>query len=68
VDSMTIYRTLPSKGQIFKLRLTDDFTCERCQEDESATQVLCGCEAIVHLRFRYLGIFFMEASDFYDAP
>jgi hypothetical protein len=44
-------------------------TCERClQEHESATHVLCDCEAIAHLRFCHLGQFFMEPSDFYDAP
>jgi hypothetical protein len=30
--------------------------------------VLCDCEAIAYLRFRHLGQFFMEPSDFYDAP
>jgi hypothetical protein len=41
---------------------------ERClEEDESATYVLCDCEAIAHLRFRHLGQLFMEPSDFYDA-
>jgi hypothetical protein len=51
------------------LGLTDDPTCERClQEDESATHILCDCEAIPYLRFRHLGQFFMEPSDFYDAP
>jgi hypothetical protein len=30
--------------------------------------ILCDCEAIAHLRFRHLGQFFMELSDFYDAP
>jgi hypothetical protein len=44
-------------------------TCERClQEDESATHTLCDCEAMAYLRFRHLGQFFMESSDFYDAP
>jgi hypothetical protein len=57
------------KGHLFKLGLTDDATCERClQEDESATHILCDCEAIAYLRFRHLGQFFMEPSDFYDAP
>jgi hypothetical protein len=52
-----------------KLGLTDDPTCERClPEDESATHTLCDCEAIVYLRFRHLGLFFMEPSDFHDAP
>jgi hypothetical protein len=42
---------------------------ERCLEaDESAAHVLCDCEALAYLRFRHLGQFFMEPSDFYDAP
>jgi hypothetical protein len=50
--------------------LTDDPTCERClEEDESATHILCDCEAIANLKFRHLGQFFMEPSDYcYDAP
>jgi hypothetical protein len=56
-------------GYLFKLGLTYDPTCECClEEDESATHVLCDCEAIAHLRFRQLGQFFMEPSDYYDAP
>jgi hypothetical protein len=55
------------KGHLYKLRLTDDPTCERClQQHESATHILCDCEAIVYLRFRHLGQFFMEPGDFYD--
>jgi hypothetical protein len=30
--------------------------------------ILCDCEAIAYLRFCHLGHFFMEPSDFYDAP
>jgi hypothetical protein len=30
--------------------------------------VLCDCEAVAYLRFRHLGQFFMEPSDYYDAP
>jgi hypothetical protein len=57
------------KGHLFKLGLTDDPTCERClKEDESDTHILCDCEAIDHLRFRHLGQFFTETSDYYDAP
>jgi hypothetical protein len=57
------------KGHLFKLGLTNDPTCERCLEaDESATHVLCDCEAIAHLRFRDLGQFFMEPGHFYDVP
>jgi hypothetical protein len=47
----------------------DDLTCEMClKEDESATHILCDCGAIAHLRFRHLGQFFMEPSDYYGAP
>jgi hypothetical protein len=57
------------KGHLFKLGLTDDPTCERCQEeDESATHILCDCEATAYLRFRHLGQFYMEPSEYYDAP
>jgi hypothetical protein len=57
------------KGHLFKMGLTDDPTCERwLEEDESATHILCDCEAIAYLRFRHLGQFFMERSDYYDAP
>jgi hypothetical protein len=32
--------------------LTDDPTCDRClEEDESATHILCDCEAIANLDF-----------------
>jgi hypothetical protein len=49
--------------------MTDDPICERClEEDESATHILCDCEAVAHVRFRHLGQFFMEPSDYYDAP
>jgi hypothetical protein len=49
--------------------LMKDAICERCLEaDESDTHILCDCEALVHLRFRHLGQFFMEPGDFYDVP
>jgi hypothetical protein len=57
------------KGHLFKLRLTDDPTFEQCLEkDESATHILCDCEAIAYLRFHHLDQFFVEPSDYYDAP
>jgi hypothetical protein len=55
-------------GHLFKLGLTDDPTCERCLEDESATHILCDCEAIAYLKFCHLGQVIMEPSDYYDAP
>jgi hypothetical protein len=30
--------------------------------------ILCDCEAIANLRFRHLGQFVMEPSNYYDAP
>jgi hypothetical protein len=30
--------------------------------------ILCDCEAVAHVRFRHLGQFLMEPSDYYDAP
>jgi hypothetical protein len=56
------------KGHLFKLGLMDDPTCERCLEDESATCILCDCEAVAYLRFCHLSQFFMEPSDYCDAP
>jgi hypothetical protein len=57
------------KGHLSKMGLMNDPICERCLEaDESATHVLCDCEALAHLRFRHLGQFFMEPGDFYDVP
>jgi hypothetical protein len=56
-----IYWTLPLK----KTPCEAGITCERClQEDESAAQILCDCEAIAYLRFCHLGQFFMEPSDY----
>jgi hypothetical protein len=53
----------------FKLGLADDPASERClEEDESATHILYGCEAIAYLRFRHLGQFIVEPSDYYDSP
>jgi hypothetical protein len=49
--------------------LTDDPVCERClEDDESATHILCACEAVANVRFRHFGELFMEPSDRYDAP
>jgi hypothetical protein len=38
------------------------------EKDESATHILCDCEAIAYLRFRHLGHYFMEPCDYQDAP
>jgi hypothetical protein len=57
------------KGHVFKLGLINDPICERClEEDDSSTHILCDCKAVAHIRLRHLGQFFMEPSDYYDAP
>jgi hypothetical protein len=57
------------KGHLFKLGLSCGPTCERCrEEDETATHVLCECEALAHRRLRHLGKYFMEPSDYFDDP
>jgi hypothetical protein len=56
------------KGQLFKLGLTADPICERClEDDESCIHILCDCEAVAYTRFRQLGQYFKEPSDYYDA-
>jgi hypothetical protein len=57
------------KGHLFKLGLTDYPTCERrLEEDESATHILCDCEAIAYSEFRHRDQFFMEPSDYLWRP
>jgi hypothetical protein len=52
-----------------KMGLTQSPTSERCLgKDESATHILCDCEAIACLRFRHLGHYFMEPGDYQDSP
>jgi hypothetical protein len=56
-------------GHLFKLALSNCPTCDRCQkENETATHILCECEAPAHLRFCHLGRYFMEPSDYIDVP
>jgi hypothetical protein len=58
------------KGHLFKLGLTDDPTYERCRlKDESATHILCDCEAIAYLKFHHFVTWasLVEPSDYYDA-
>jgi hypothetical protein len=54
-------------GHLFKMGLMNHPTCERRVEDESATHVLCDCKAIFNLKFRRLGQYFLEPSDYYYA-
>jgi hypothetical protein len=69
MGSRTTYRTLSPKRTPFQIGLIKDPICERCQEEnESATHILCDCEAVAKIRFRHLGQFFKERSDYCDAP
>jgi hypothetical protein len=53
------------KGHLLKMGLMNSPTCERCLEkDESATHILCDCEAIAYLRFCHLGHYFMEPGNY----
>jgi hypothetical protein len=57
------------KGHLFILGLSDSPTCERCYEkDKTATHVLCEFEALAHQRLHHFGQYFMEPSDYFDAP
>jgi hypothetical protein len=58
-----------SKGHLYKLGLMDDPTYKRClEDDESATRVLCDCDAMARLRFCHLSQFLMLTDDYYDTP
>jgi hypothetical protein len=55
------------KGHLFKLRLVNSPECNRCkQASETASHVLCDCEALATLRFRHLGRHFMKPGEFED--
>jgi hypothetical protein len=53
------------EGHLFKPELVKNPKCYRCkQASETASHVLCDCEALAPLRFRHLGHHFMKSSDF----
>jgi hypothetical protein len=55
------------KGHLFKLGLVTSLKCNRCkQASETASHILCDCEAVATLRFRHLGCPFMKPGDFED--
>jgi hypothetical protein len=57
------------KGHLFNLGLANSPRCKRCiEKEESATHILCDCEKKAYLRFYHMGHYFMEPSDYYDAP
>jgi hypothetical protein len=59
----TNHRTLSHK----RAPLTNSPMCKRCLErEESATHILCNCEAIAYPRFRHIGHYFIQSSDYHD--
>lgn len=55
------------KGHLFKLGVIDSPRCDRCKQAlETASRVLCDCEALVALRFRLLRYHFLKLGDFAD--
>jgi hypothetical protein len=55
------------KGHLFKLRLVNSLECDRCKQAlETASHVLCDCEALATLRYKYLGWHFMKPGDSED--
>jgi hypothetical protein len=57
------------KGHLFKLGLINIPECDRYKEvSDTASHVLCDCEALATLRFRHLGLHFMRPGDFKNIP
>ena len=55
------------KGHLFKLELVNSNVCNRCkQASETASDILCDCDALTTIRFRGLVHHFMKPSDFED--
>jgi hypothetical protein len=55
------------KGRLFKLRTVNSPMCRSCHEkEEAASHVLCDCEALARLGFRYLGMYFTKPSDYHE--
>jgi hypothetical protein len=55
------------KGHLFNLGLVDSAGCDICKQAfEMAPHVLCNCEALVMLRFRHWGCYFLKPDAFAD--
>jgi hypothetical protein len=70
MDGRTIHRTLSSKGRPFQIWIDGWSHLWKVPRRRwiSHTCPMLYYEAIAHLRFHHLDQFFMEPSDFYDAP
>ena len=43
---------------------TNNHTCRKCgTKEETSVYILCECEALVSLRHKYLGSFFLDPED-----
>ena len=55
------------KGHLLKLVLVNSPECDGCkQASEMASRILCHCEALATLRYRYLSHHFMKPGDSED--
>jgi hypothetical protein len=55
------------KGHLFRLELANSHECNRCkQASETASDILCDCDALTTIRFRRLVRHFMKPNDFED--
>jgi hypothetical protein len=56
------------KGHLFKLGLVNSIECDRCkQASETASHILCDCDALATLRLRHLGHRFIKSGVFEDS-
>jgi hypothetical protein len=52
------------KGHLLKLGMVDSPRCDRCHQAlETASHILCDCEALVVLRFGHLSHHFLQPND-----
>jgi hypothetical protein len=55
------------RGHIFKLWKVNNPICRRCYlQTETASHVLCECEALAETRFRYLGRHFLKPGNYHE--
>jgi len=59
---LTGHNTL--RRHLYLLGLLDSPLCRKCgAKEETSAHILCECEALVALRHRHLGSFFLEPED-----
>jgi hypothetical protein len=57
------------RGHLLKLGKVNSPICRRClRKAETASHILCDCEALAELRFRHVGRYFMRPGDYHEIP